>query len=338
MPNISVILPAYNAEKYIRQSVGSVLEQSCSDWELIIIDDGSTDGTPALCDELAASDGRIRVIHKENGGVSAARNDGLKIATGKKIAFIDADDAYLPETLETLAALCERGFQAAACGNYLTYDDAPRTVEAPPCAAGEYDEETAKKLIVLPLLADRLCASPLNGYIWRFLFDRSVIERNHIRFNGAYLEDEVFLIEYFCCGSSLAVTAEPLYCYYQNMQSVTKRYLRSYLETFRTSLRAKEALAARCSLDVPDSWRDNTCWAGLLIAVSNELAPGNTKPEAEKRAEVRRLCAEPEFAHAIKNYKPTEITGNKKIVAMLIRMRAYGLLSLLYKVKNRNRK
>lgn len=338
MPNISVILPAYNAEIYIEQAVRSVIEQTYTDWELIIIDDGSRDSTGEICDALAASDGRIRVIHKENGGVSAARNNGLRVAFGKKIAFIDADDAYLPETLATLAALCDKGFQAAACGNYLTYDDAPRTVEAPPCPAGEYDAEEAKRRIVLPLLSDRLCPAPLNGYIWRFLFDRDIIERNHIRFNGAYLEDEVFLLEYFCAGSTLAVTDEPLYCYYQNMQSVTKRYLADYLDTFRTSLKAKDAIAERCSLDVPAYWRDNTCWAGLLIAVSNELAPGNTKSGAEKKAEVKRLCEEPEFAHAIKNYKPAELSGNKKIAATLIRLKAYGLLSLLYRIKNRDRK
>lgn len=338
MPFISVILPAYNAEKLLSTAVKSVLEQTLADLELIIIDDGSTDGTAALCDSFAEQDARVKVVHKENGGVSEARNTGLKMAAGKKIAFIDADDSYMPETLAVLRELTEGGALAAACADTLTYDDQPEQYEAPPCPAGTYSAEEAKKLIVIPLLSDRLSPQPLNGYIWRFLFDRNVIERSHLRFNGAYLEDEVFLAEYFCCGSSLAVTDKPLYRYYQNMQSVTKRYLKNYLSTFRTSLSAKDALVRDYSLELPPAWRDNTCWAGLLIAVSNELAPGNVKSSSEKTTAVKALCAEPEFAHAISSYVPSELSGNRKLAARLIRMKAYRLLTLLYNIKNRNRK
>lgn len=338
MPYISVILPAYNSEKLLSFSVRSVLEQSFRDFELIIIDDGSTDGTALLCDAFAAEDDRVRVVHRENGGVSEARNTGLKMALGKKIAFIDADDRYLSDMLERLSHLTEDGSQAAACADTLTYDDGSQVFEDPPCPAGIYSADEAIEHIVVPLLSDRLCPQPLNGYIWRFLFDRGIIERNHIRFNGAYLEDEVFLIEYFCCGSTLSVTDKPLYLYYQNMQSVTKRYLKNYLSTFRTSLSAKDDLVKKFALSLPDTWRDNTCWAGLLIAVSNELAPGSPKTASEKKAAVKALCAEPEFAHAVENYVPSEITGNRKLAAKLIRMRAFGVLALLYKIKNRNRK
>ncbi len=96
---ISVIMPVYKVEKYLRQAIDSVLAQTFKDFELIIVDDGSPDGCPAICDEYAKKDSRIKVIHKENGGSSSARNAGLDIAKGKWIAFIDSDDQYRPEML-----------------------------------------------------------------------------------------------------------------------------------------------------------------------------------------------------------------------------------------------
>ena len=106
MPSISVIVPVYQAEAFLAACADSVLAQTFSDWELLLIDDGCTDGSPALCDALSARDSRIRVIHKErNAGVSEARNTGLREARGVSIAFLDADDALEPRALETLWAL-----------------------------------------------------------------------------------------------------------------------------------------------------------------------------------------------------------------------------------------
>ena len=106
MPAISVIVPVYQAEALLPQCVESVLAQTFSDWELLLIDDGSRDGSPTLCDGYAARDPRIRVFHKPNGGVSTARNLGLEQATGPYIAFLDADDTFEPAALETLWYLC----------------------------------------------------------------------------------------------------------------------------------------------------------------------------------------------------------------------------------------
>lgn len=89
---ISVIVPVYNAEKYLRRCVGSILAQTFTDFELLLVDDGSTDASGAICDEYASADARVRVFHKPNGGVSSARNLGLDNARGEWIAFADADD------------------------------------------------------------------------------------------------------------------------------------------------------------------------------------------------------------------------------------------------------
>ena len=102
MPAISVIVPVYKAEAFLRGCADSILKQTFSDLELILVEDGSPDQSGALCDAIAAEDGRVRVFHKPNGGVSSARNLGIQEAQGDFVAFCDADDSFAPNALELL--------------------------------------------------------------------------------------------------------------------------------------------------------------------------------------------------------------------------------------------
>lgn len=95
-PLVSIIVPVYNAEKYLRRCLGSIAGQTFAGFECILVDDGSTDGSPAICDEWAAKDGRFQVIHQKNGGASAARNAGIEAARAPWLFFIDSDDAISP--------------------------------------------------------------------------------------------------------------------------------------------------------------------------------------------------------------------------------------------------
>ena len=101
-PEISVIVPVYRVEKYLNDCIDSILAQTFTDFELILVDDGSPDGCPALCDAAAAKDSRIRVIHKPNGGVSSARNAGLDTVRGNWIGFVDSDDSIDPSYYEKI--------------------------------------------------------------------------------------------------------------------------------------------------------------------------------------------------------------------------------------------
>ena len=96
LPLVSIIVPVYKAEAYVATCIESIQAQTCTDWELILVDDGSPDNSGQICDNYAFGDERITVIHKMNGGVSAARNDALKIAKGKYLSFVDSDDYVLP--------------------------------------------------------------------------------------------------------------------------------------------------------------------------------------------------------------------------------------------------
>ncbi len=335
MPAISVIVPVYKAEAYLSVCTDSILGQSFDNLELLLIDDGSPDGSGALCDAIAAADLRVRVFHKENGGVSSARNFGMQKARGRYIAFADADDWWEPNGLELLyGALTKAGADSAGCAHYNVLPDGCRWPEPGALPPGVYGPEEIRKGLVSNLLGNRLSSGALNGYIWRFLFSRDIILDHSIAFHGAYLEDELFLMEYFCLAGRLVMLETPLYCYLQNPASVTRNYLPDYMDTFQTFMADKEALAVRFSLDVPQ-WRESSSWAGLLIAIGNEYAPGNPAPWREKQKKVKAFTRLPEMENAIKTLLPRGLGRNKQIVANLVRRRMFGLLTLLYVIKNR---
>ena len=123
---VSIIVPAYNAEKYLAECVESIFSQSVSDWELLLVDDGSVDSTPALCDSFVARDHRVRTIHRQNGGLSEARNTGMRHAIGEYVCFLDADDVMHSLFLEsTLKAIVSTGAEIAGVSFALFSDSKP---------------------------------------------------------------------------------------------------------------------------------------------------------------------------------------------------------------------
>lgn len=337
MPCISVIVPVYQAEQYLPACVGSVTAQTFSDWELLLIDDGCTDRSPVICEELAAADGRIRTLHQPgNAGVSEARNRGLREAKGDYIAFLDVDDAFEPQTLETLWNLREGcGADSAACAHRNLSRDGSTSVELT-LPAGVYDRRGILEGIVYPLLGDRLRQPVFNGFIWRYLFSAQILRDAGITFEGAYLEDELFLMEYFCNAQKLAVTEAPLYRYLLNPASATHKYMADFRQVFARFMERKEALVQRYGLEsARPQWRENSNWAGLLIAVGNEYARGNHKTLREKQRAVEALCAAPEMAEAIRTVTPTGMSRNKQLAAKLLRGGHFFLLTQLYRLKNR---
>lgn len=341
MPAISVIVPVYKAEAYLAKCVESILNQTFADFEILLIDDGSPDNSGAMCDEYAVSDSRVRVIHQENGGVSVARNAGIAAAQGDYLAFCDADDYLELNALERLyTALTESGADTAGCGHYYVWPDGRLQAEKGALPAGVYGREELRTGIVEPLLGQRLDFGNgvFNGFVVRFLYSRAVICGNNIAFEGAYLEDELFLMEYFLHAEKLAMVDDPLYFYLQNPASVTRNYLPGYMDVFRNCMGRKRVLAEKYALaDGLPNWEDNAVWAGLLIAIGNEYAPGNPRNLREKTAYIKELCKQPDVAHAIANLKPKGLAGNKQLVADLVMGRHFIILSLLYYVKNRRK-
>jgi glycosyltransferase EpsJ len=339
MPYLSVIVPAYNSEATLERCIRSVLDQSFVDLELLAVDDGSTDSTPALLRQLAEEDGRVRVFTQPNGGVSAARNLGLSHAQGTYVAFLDADDWLDLHAYEKLtAAMRESGASCAACGHWLVWPDGRRDFGSAPMDSGVYSGEEVLHRLVLPLLNDRLGSQAFNGFSVRYLYSLAAIRRRALRFTGAYLEDELFLIEFFSESTTLCVVNEGLYYYFQNPESATRRYMSGCVETFLGSLRKKRELVERFRLEPGPDWERNCAWAGLLIAVGNEFAPGSPSVKLrEHKQAIKELCRVPEFRDALENYVPRDMNRRKTLVAALLRLRLLTPLCLLYLLKNRGR-
>lgn len=336
MPAISVIVPVYQAKKYLEKCVESVKNQSFTDWELLLVDDGCTDGSAELCDQCAQSDARIRVFHrKKNGGVSAARNLALSEAAGEYIAFLDVDDRYEYRCLETLWKLREQAdADTAACAHLNLWPDGTKQPESV-LPAGVYEQDGIREGIVARLLGDRLTQPVFNGFIWRYLFSARILKEARLTFEGAYLEDELFLMEYFCNARKLAVTEEPLYRYFQNPSSATHKYMPDFLKVFTRFMERKTELVRKYDLEaLRPQWRETSNWAGLLIGIGNEYAQGNEKPIREKQKAVEDLCRRPEMAKAIAEVNPEGLSSNKQLAARLVRGKHFFILTQMYRLKN----
>ena len=337
MPSISVIVPVYQAEKFLHRCADSVFRQTFSDWELLLVNDGSTDGSAALCDRLAARDSRVRVFHrKKNQGVSAARNLGLNEARGDYVAFLDADDCYEFHALETLWNLREQsGADASACAITCLWPDGRQDVQVQ-LPAGIFGEEELREKLVLPLTGDRLTQPPFNGYSVCYLFSAEIIRKNRIVFDGPYLEDELFVLEYFCSARSLAVTDRPLYRYFLHGESATHHYMADFPQVFSRFMERKEALVSKYGLEAArPQWRESSNWAGILIAVGNEYARDNPKTIRQRQKAVREFCRRPEMEKAIRELAPAGLSPNKQMVANLVRGKHFFTLTQLYRLKNR---
>ena len=207
-PKISIIVPVYNVEKYLHRCIDSILVQTFTDFECIFIDDGSTDGSGRILDEYATEDGRVRVIHQANAGVSAARNAGLAMAHGEWIGFVDSDDWIEPNMYEYLYANAKNtNADAVVCGFFGQHCRRVRQM----CGT-----EKALKLIF-----------EKNGFGgFSFLRLTAAEKVQDIRFdvNISYLEDSAFFYEVFKRCEKVYWDNKPLYHYEYNQSSVTSAY------------------------------------------------------------------------------------------------------------------
>ncbi|MBQ7993183.1 MAG: glycosyltransferase [Solobacterium sp.] len=209
MPNVSIIIPVYNAEKGIRRCIESVLNQEYSDYELILVDDGSKDSSPAILDEYAAHDARIKVIHKPNQGVSATRNRGLCEAAGTYVQFMDADDWLPPESTKILVRTAvEDECDLVVAGFYRVVNDRV-------ARKSSLDDED---VLTLKEYSEYMKDNPADyyyGVLWNKLYRRDIIEKYNVRMEEglSFCEDFVFNLEYLVHCQRIRALNVPVYYY-----------------------------------------------------------------------------------------------------------------------------
>lgn len=208
-PLITIIVPAYNAQEYISECIDSVLNQTYSQWELLIIDDGSTDQTPAFVDQFVKKDPRIYLYHQVNKGVSAARNYGLELARGEFIVFLDSDDLLTQNSIQTRVEAIQ-GADMAICG-YLLFNGGTLSKKMPSASRDTWNRDEAIGNIAIP------GELGYQGFLWNKIFRRRIISDNGLCFaNGiAYNEDRLYCVSYAILCSRVKLSNETVYYYRQ---------------------------------------------------------------------------------------------------------------------------
>lgn len=259
---ISVIIPVYKVENYLTACVESVLAQTWKNFEIILVDDGSPDNCPRLCDEFAARDSRIRVIHKENGGLSSARNAGIAAAKGDYLAFLDSDDLWTPVFLERLyAALTQTGADFAVCLFRRFQGEPPEALPAAVETEALSQREAFECLF--SLRNENMVVAP-NKLYKRVIFDS-------IRYPlGMIHEDEAVIHEIIGCAQRVAWVEEAHYLYRQAQDSIMNaRFSLKRLDAARSKER-RIAYFENCGMqDLADRTRiaylDNLMWLYRMV-------------------------------------------------------------------------
>lgn len=232
----SVIIPIYKVEDCLRKCVDSVLQQTYRDFEVLLIDDGSPDNCPEICEEYAAMDKRVRVIHKQNGGLVSARNTGIKNAMGSYICYVDGDDWVEKSWLDVLhTVLCEAGKPDMAVYNaYYEYDD--RTEQIPSYAeAGYYDKKRLEKEIYPYMIYDSslpFFTGKVFPAAWNKVYRRELLAEHYCREEQIGIaEDNAFTFECLYYADSVLFCEDVLYHYNRcNEGSMISRYNAAYFE------------------------------------------------------------------------------------------------------------
>lgn len=236
MSIISVIVPVYKVEKYLERCVRSLINQSLKDIEIILVDDGSPDESGVICDNLKRQDNRIQVIHKKNGGLSSARNAGMKVARGKYIGFVDSDDDVELDMFEIMVDAAEKYSADFVMSDYIRIlDSGKHSLITTNLRSGCYEKGDIKKDIFPTLImAENIDYGPILS-VWHCIYNREFLQKNHILFadDVKWSEDNLFnSIAGYCAERLVYLKGQGLYHYYQNPGTITTTYRKGAWEVY----------------------------------------------------------------------------------------------------------
>nr|WP_321413156.1 glycosyltransferase family 2 protein [uncultured Allomuricauda sp.] len=235
---ISVIVPIYKIEAYLPKCIDSLLEQSFKDFEVILVDDGSPDLCPKICDDYAKSDERVKVVHKPNGGLLSARKEGLKNAKGKYIAYVDGDDWVDNYYLDVLFKLAEANdSDLVVTGHYREFDGKIETIK--PKLTGIFDEKDILEAILPKAIYNgRFCEHEISTYVWNKLFRKELLQKVLFDVPNDIImgEDAAITYAYLSVSKKLTISGIPLYYYRQRHDSIVKSIENPEMEYYRLGL------------------------------------------------------------------------------------------------------
>ena len=334
--NVSVIIPVYNAEKYICRVIESLKNQTLRAIEIILVDDGSTDGSPNVCDIFASQDARVRVIHAINNGVSTARNLGIMIAKGDYLMFCDADDVpdiSIAEKLFNKATLEDA--DCVLCG-FIKKKGTREEIAPINDNTSIYDKKKILHDLIMPMLVwgyapEGKTVANVYGSVWRCLYRRSVLVNNGIRFYPSIKlgEDMLFNEQLLFSCNRVAFVSESLYVYNENEFSAThtnkSMMWEQYIELW------KEAHSILIQNNVTEN---DICWHNYQLSryATSAIVEGLCSQYIDgERQRIRDILSNKDLQHAL-NALPKDLRYREKIQTVMMKPSFAWLLWKYYQV------
>lgn len=336
-PLISVIIPIYNVEKYLRQCIESLLQQTYPNTEIILIDDGSKDNSGKICDEYAEKCCNVFVVHKENAGLGMARNTGLEHITGKYVAFVDSDDWLCKDLLEVLynnlisnnVDCCKSGFQRVRNdGTVVSVTRYKNEV---------FEGDRAKK----ELLPRMVGSSPsqhdsIEMAVCAVLYNAEIIKSHEIRFPSErelISEDLVFNIDYMQHANGACTVDAVCYNYRVNENSLTRSYRPDRYKACAYFYSEMEKKLKNFGYDDMTILRlKRMFFICVRMSVGQETKAISGLSFKQNRENIKAICNEPLLRGIISSYPVNELEFRQKMFVQLIEWKAAGVLQILAEV------
>ncbi len=309
-PKVSIIVPVYNAQKTLHRCVDSILSQDYTDFELLLIDDGSKDESGTICDTYAAKDQRVRVIHKENSGVSDSRNLAIDEARGEYLQFLDSDDWITPNATRLLVESAEQN----NCDMVIA--DFYRVIGERLSHKGSIDEDG---VLLKEEFANFMMENPADfyyGVLWNKLYNRDIIEKNHLRMDSkiSWCEDFMFNLEYIRFCEQIFVLQVPIYYYVKTKGSLVSQSM-SITKTIKTKMLVFEYYTGFYKQVLTEEEYEKKrvqIYRYLMDVASDEIVPppliSNSKKLGEERSQTNKNIGKGE-GYFVEDYR------NRKLMA-----------------------
>lgn len=223
----SIIVPVYNGENYIKQCVDEILNQNFSNFELLVINDGSSDNTQCVLEEHFGNNDNVRLIETSNQGVSSARNEGIKLAMGKYVLFLDSDDKLVEDSLSLLYGYLQKSSIDVLVFGFSVFGDRSRKNDTAVLEKFSFRPEKGK--VIEAILSTK---ENIFGYIWRAVYSTQLLKENKIYFENhlKISEDYLFLLQTIMASKELSISSEELYEYHLGESSMSNKYIPTLLQ------------------------------------------------------------------------------------------------------------
>ena len=329
MPLVSIIVPVYKVEKYLKRCVDSLTNQTLRDIEIILVDDGSPDNSGKICDSLQEKDCRIKVIHKSNGGLSSARNEGVKIAKGQYIGFVDSDDGVALDMYEKMYSVAKRENVDFVMSDYQRIcADGRCYLKVLDIPAGLYKRDQIRRVIFPNLImGENIEYGPLLS-VWHCLYDSNFLRKNHITFDEEvrWSEDNIFssFVGYYA-SSFYYMKGEGLYYYYQNPGTITTSYRKGAWQVYKTmNQHIKKFFADKNDIDF-----SNQIYLHLIYYACNCIGQTAQLSAKERKEQIRQILNDRDLREAFGRVKFGKIDTKLKIQLALMKVRSSRVLAFV---------